>query len=515
MVFITCVYKKITFSVFSIVFLILYTSIVDDSIGGFQTGGYMKEERQWEELWKRATEIYFATAQDQDAKNQAARYLSMVTKVTGTDDELIVYTSIELAADKLAADYGDKLRSCLNLADAGENTNLSFKYDPKNQVEIVVPKEAEAPKVQQPVQQPEYSTFVSTMPLIDNFTFEEFVRGPSNSFALAAAQGVVNNPGKAAYNPLFIYGGTGLGKTHLMHAIGNELKKRHPQMAICYLTAETFLNEYIDSVKNSDIKSNTLRDFRNKYRSVDVILIDDVQFLQRGKQVQEEFFNTFQALQQAGRQIVMTSDVAPKNLPQLEDRLISRFEGGMVQEIESPKYETRLAILKKKAEGYDIKVPPHVLEFIAENIKSHVRAMEGALGKVSVFLMNNPDETLDDEKLFDLLKDLIKKEQSIRMLSVEEIQTTVAKNFGVTIGQILSSERPQSLITPRQLSMYIARKLTSKSLQEIATAFGKTHATILHGVKTIESRLQNETELKRNLEEIVTLFGYKMSDLND
>lgn len=477
----------------------------------------MSEERNWEDLWKRATDIYFATVQDQEAKNQAARYLSMVTKISGTADELVVYTSIELAAEKLSSEYGDKLKSCLNLADAGENTKLSFKYDPQDKVEIVVPKDIEEPMVQQAaeVPKPSYSTFVSTMPLIENFTFEEFVRGPSNSFALAAAQGVVNNPGKAAYNPLFIYGGTGLGKTHLMHAIGNELKKRHPQMAICYLTAETFLNEYIDSVKNSEIKSNTLKDFRNKYRSVDVILIDDVQFLQRGKQVQEEFFNTFQALQQAGRQIVMTSDVAPKNLPALEDRLISRFEGGMVQEIESPKYETRLAILKKKAEGYDIKVPPKILEFIAENIKSHVRAMEGALGKVSVFLMNNPEENLDEEKLFDLLKDLIKKEQSIRMLSVEEIQTTVAKKFGVTIGQILSPDRPQSLITPRQLSMYIARKLTTKSLQEIAKAFGKTHATIIHGVKTIEARLQNEIELKRNLEEIVTLFGYKMSDISD
>ena len=215
----------------------------------------MEEEKQWEELWKRATEIYFATVQDQDAKNQAARYLSMVTNVSGTNNELVVYTSVELAAEKLATDYGDKLRSCLNLADAGEITSLSFKYDPQNKVEIVVPKEAEETKAPGPAgtQQPEYSTFVSTMPLIENFTFEEFVRGPSNSFALAAAQGVVNNPGKAAYNPLFIYGGTGLGKTHLMHAIGNELKKRHPQMAICYLTAETFLNGYIDSVKNSEI----------------------------------------------------------------------------------------------------------------------------------------------------------------------------------------------------------------------------------------------------------------------
>lgn len=470
----------------------------------------------WSGIWERAKAIYYSTISE-ESKKQAERYFSLVTSVEGENNGLVVYTSVEFAVDKLSKEYGDKLKSCLNLAGADQNINLSFKYNPDIKTEIIIPKfEEEKREVQvNPQDKKAYSKFISTMPLIENFTFEEFVRGPSNSFALAAAQGVVNNPGKAGYNPLFIYGGTGLGKTHLMHAIGNELQKRDPSMAICYLTAETFMNEYIDSFKNSHIMSTSLRDFRNKYRSVDVILIDDVQFLQRGKNFQEEFFNTFQALQQSGKQIVMTSDVAPKNMPLLEDRLISRFEGGMVQEIESPSYETRLAILKKKSEGYDIKVPSHVMDFIAENIKSHVRAMEGALAKISVFLINNPNEMLEREQLFELLKDLIKKEQSIKMLSVEEIQTTVAKKFGVTINQILSSERTQSIVTPRQLSMFIARKLTTKSLQEIAEAFGKTHATILHGVKTIADRLKNEVELKKNLEEIVAMFGYKLSDVKD
>lgn len=468
----------------------------------------------WNTIWERAKEIYYSTL-TQDQLREAERYLSLVTSVAGNESELYVYTSVELAADKLSAEYGDKLRSCMNLAGANEKLNLIFKYNPEIKAEIIIPETRDEKPEKEITNKVEYSNFVSTMPLIENFTFEEFVRGPSNSFALAAAHGVVNNPGKAAYNPLFIYGGTGLGKTHLMHAIGNEIKKRNPSMAVCYLTAETFLNEYIDSVRSSQMKSNTLKDFRNKYRSVDVILVDDVQFLQKGKESQEEFFNTFQTLQQTGKQIVMTSDVAPKNLPRLEERLISRFEGGMVQEIESPSYETRLAILKKKSDGYDIKVPNHVLEFIAENIKSHIRAMEGALGKVSVFIMNNPTEQLNSEVLFDLLKDLIKKEQSIRMLSIEEIQTTVAKKFGVTLNHILSRERTQSIVTPRQLAMYIARKLTSKSLQEIAVAFDKSHATIIHGVKTISERLQNEIELKKTLEEIVAMFGNKLSDIND
>jgi chromosomal replication initiator protein len=209
----------------------------------------------------------------------------------------------------------------------------------------------------------------------------------------------------------------------------------------------------------------------------------------------------------------MTSDVAPKNLPHLEERLISRFDGGMVQEIELPSYETRLAILKKKADNYGISVPQIAMEFIADNIKSHVRAMEGALGILSVYLNNTQNFELTRENLSYIFKDLIKKEQSIKLLSIEEIQNTVSKKFGVSINQILSSERTQSIVTPRQLSMYIARKLTTKSLQEIAVAFDKSHATIIHGVKTIKERLANEEDLKRNLEEIVTLFGYKMSDV--
>ena len=354
------------------------------------------------------------------------------------------------------------------------------------------------------------STFISTMALNEEYTFDEFVRGPSNSFALAAALAVVKNPGKSGYNPLFIHGGTGLGKTHLMQAIGNELRRLDPSLAICYLTAEEYLNEYVNYMKENNIPA-----FRNKYRNIDVLLIDDVQFFQKGKQIQEEFFNTFNALQQAKKQIVMTSDVAPKNLPAIEARLISRFEGGMLQEIESPSYETRLAILKKKAEGIDVNVPLAALEFIADNIKSHVRAMEGALGKVSVFLDSFKSATLDNDILAHLLKDFIEKEQSLRKLSIEEIQTAVSKKYNVSMAQILSAERTQSIVTPRQLSMYIARKFTTKSLPEIAKLFEKTHATIIHGVRNIEKRLDVESDLRITLEEILSEFGYKISDKMD
>lgn len=457
------------------------------------------------EMWEKAKTIYLSTLESTSEKSQVDRYLSMITSVTSKDGNFIVYTANAYAADYLKDNYSDRLKKCLELVSDGLEIRLEFRYDANSRPAIIVPQQTVAAKSTR------VSTFISTLPLNEEYTFDEFVRGPSNSFALAAAMAVVKNPGKSGNNPLFIHGGTGLGKTHLMQAIGNELRSLDPSLAICYLTAEEYLNEYVNYVKDNNVPA-----FRNKYRSIDVLLLDDVQFLQKGKgTIQEEFFNNFNALQQAKKQIVMTSDVAPKNLPLIEARLVSRFEGGMLQEIESPSYETRLAILKKKAEGLGINVPLSALEFIADNIKSHVRAMEGALGKVSVFLDSFNSTTLDNTILSHLLKDFIEKEQSLRKLSIEEIQTAVSKKYNVSIAQILSSERTQSIVTPRQLAMYIARKFTTKSLPEIAKLFEKTHATIIHGVKNIEKRLDVEHDLKITLEEILSEFGYKISDKMD
>ena len=458
------------------------------------------------EMWEKAKTIYLATLQSADEKSQVDRYLSMITSVTSKGGDFTIYTANAYAADYLKDNYSDRLRKCLELVSNGLDIRLEFKCDVHSKPAIVIPQSISG----QGSRQARVSTFVSTMPLNEEYTFDEFVRGPSNSFALAAAMAVVKNPGKSGYNPLFIHGGTGLGKTHLMQAIGNELRRLDPSLAICYLTAEEYLNEYVNYMKDNNVPA-----FRNKYRTIDVLLLDDVQFFQKGKAIQEEFFNTFNALQQAKKQIVMTSDVAPKNLPAIEARLISRFEGGMLQEIESPSYETRLAILKKKAEGIDVNVPLSALEFIADNIKSHVRAMEGALGKVSVFLSSFSGTTLNNEILAHLLKDFIEKEQSLRKLSIEEIQTAVAKKYNVSMAQILSAERTQSIVTPRQLAMYIARKFTTKSLPEIAKLFDKTHATIIHGVRNIEKRLDVESDLKVTLSEILSEFGYKLSDKMD
>lgn len=452
------------------------------------------------ELWERAKSIYLSTLITAEERGQVDRYLSTIVSVSGTGNSFVVYTSNTYAADYLRDHYSDRLKKCLELVSNGGEVDLEFKCDPESKPAIVLPAVS-------PTRTSRISTFVSTMPLNEDYTFDEFVRGPSNSFALAAAMAVVKNPGKSGYNPLFIHGGTGLGKTHLMQAIGNELKRQDPSLAICYLTAEEYLNEFVNYMKENNVPQ-----FRNKYRKVDVLLIDDVQFFQKGKQVQEEFFNTFNALQQAKKQIVMTSDVAPNKLPAIEARLVSRFEGGMLQEIESPSYETRLAILKKKAEGFSRHIPLNALEFIADNIKSHVRAMEGALGKVNVYLDTFPTVDLKNDVLSHLLKDFIEKEQHLKKLTIEEIQTAVAKKYNVSIAQILSPERTQSIVTPRQLSMYIARKFTTRSLPEIAKFFDKTHATIIHGVRNIEKRLDVEDELKATLSEILSEFGYSISD---
>jgi len=465
------------------------------------------------ELWNNAKAFFMMTLKSPEEKSQAERYFGLITSVTIINDDVTIYTSSSTAADKIRSDYTNRLKGAFLMADA-PNVTINVLYEENKPSRVIGTHQNTYSTYKVPstvsTLQAKTNTFISTLPLNEDYTFDSFVRGPSNSYAFSAAEGVVKNPAKPGYNPLFIHGGTGLGKTHLMQSIGNELKRLHPMMAICYLTSETFLNEYVSSLQNGQIES-----FRHKYRSIDLLLIDDIQFLAQKKDLQQEFFNTFNALKDNRKQIVMTSDVAPKKLPSIEERLISRFEGGMVQEIESPSYETRLAILKKKTEGIDLKVPDNVLEFIAYNITSHVRAMEGALTRVCLTISAEPAIILNNNTLERLLKDYIEKEQTKQKLTIDEIQQACAKKYGVTIADILSHERIQSLVTPRQLAMFICRKITSKGLQEIATAFRKKHATVINGVKTITERLSNENDLKVELEEILSSFGYRLSDVID
>ena len=460
------------------------------------------------ELWEKAKSFYLLTLHSIEEKSQAERYLGMITSVAYEGGKFLIFTHNGFAADLIRKESANKIKGSFLLAGADPNLEIEVRYDPASKPALVVPSFMPSQAIQP--QETHVSSFISPLPLKEEFTFDEFVSGPSNSFAIAAAKAVVSNPGRTGYNPLFIHGGTGLGKTHLMQAIGNEIKKKNNSFAICYLTAEEYLNEYINYLQD-----NKINKFREKYRSVDVLLIDDVQFFGIGerKSIQEEFFNTFNALKDKRKQIVMTSDVPPKKLPSsIESRLISRFEGGMLQEIEFPNVETRLAIIKKKAESLPVYIPAIVTDFIAENIKSHVRAMEGALATVEVFISANPSVNIDKLILQKILDDFIQKESSLKKITIEEIQQACAKRFGTTLTDILSHERTQSLVTPRQLAMYISRKYTSKGLNEIAAAFDKKHATIISGCKTIQHRLSNEPNLKAELEDILSSLGYKLSD---
>lgn len=457
------------------------------------------------ELWDRASTICLAMIKSEEEKGILSRNFSMVKSVEKEGNVLIFTTGSEFAAKRLQKD-ADKLRTCLTLAGAGDDFEIDFRVDENLAPEIIetpVRKETEPQKAAAKSEK-QISSFISPMPLNSEYTFEEFVRGPSNGLANATAISIADKPGRRGYNPFFIHGGTGLGKTHLMQAIGNELKRKNPSLSVCYLTAEVFMNEYINAVQNSGAG---MPSFRTKYRNVDVFLVDDIQFIAQKKQMQEEFFNTFTTLYSAGKQIVLTSDVSPKNLKDFEERLISRFEGGMVQEIELPSYETRLAILRKKTENLKPSIPDNALKFIAENIKTHVRAMEGALGKVNIMMNLDPTMSMNDDVLSKLLADFIERERKLKLISIEEIQNKICHHYQVTMAQLLSAERTQSIVTPRQLAMYISKKYTNKSLPEIAKMFDKTHATIIHGVKNITKRMDVEPDLRRTFEQIISELG--------
>ena len=350
----------------------------------------------------------------------------------------------------------------------------------------------------------------STLPLTENYTFQNFVVGPSNSFAHATAMAVANGPGRTLNNPLFIYGGTGLGKTHLMQSIGHYVLKNNPSASVCYITSETFLNEYVNALAN-----NAMPAFRERYRKVDVLLLDDVQFIADKRQFQEEFFNTFSSLMTYRKQVVMTSDVAPKDLKGCEERLIGRFQQGMAVEIEAPSYETRLAILKFKVKMQSSGriIPEEILKFIAENIRSHVRALEGAISRVITFMDLNANIPMTLEIVQHLLKDSIEQEKTIKDLTVEEIMKVVTEFYGVTLSDILSPQRTQTLVTPRQVAMFLSYKLTTRSLTEIGRSFGKTHATVYHGAQTIQTRIDVEDELRKTVETITSQLGRNPSEL--
>jgi chromosomal replication initiator protein len=321
-------------------------------------------------------------------------------------------------------------------------------------------------------------------------TFETFVVGSNNQFAHAAALAVAQSPAKT-YNPLFVYGGVGLGKTHLMQAVGQQVTDRKKNFKVMYLSSERFTNEFIDAIQH-----NTLVKFRKRYRQADVLLIDDIHFLAGKERSQEEFFHTFNTLFDGRKQIVLSSDRPASEIANLEQRLVSRFEWGLTAELQPPDIETRLAILRKKAEALHVQLAPDVLEFVAQRVRTNVRRLEGALMRVASFASLSGQQ-VSRETVEQLLRDIL-QEEARRTVTIDQIQKKVAEHFDVRLADMTSKRRPANIAFPRQVAMYLARRHTKASLNEIGDAFGgRDHGTVLHACKTVNQRMTKEERVRQ------------------
>ncbi len=327
------------------------------------------------------------------------------------------------------------------------------------------------------------------------YTFESFVIGNSNRFAHAAALAVAEAPAKA-YNPLFIYGGVGLGKTHLINAIGHFVLKHYPDLRVVYLSTEKFTNDFINSIRD-----NRTVDFRNRYRNIDVLLIDDIQFLAGKEQTQEEFFHTFNALHENNKQIVISSDRQPKEIPTLEDRLRSRFEWGLITDIQAPDLETRAAILRKKAASENIDIPNEAIMLIADKITTNIRELEGALIRIKAY-SRMTQQQIDEELIEKALKDIL-PESNQAPLTIEKIQRLVAGYFGLRVEDMKAKKRTKALSHPRQIAMFLCREMTDLSLPKIGDEFGgRDHTTVMHAQEKITSDMQSNPQVYREVEAI-------------
>ncbi|MGH7776366.1 MAG: chromosomal replication initiator protein DnaA [Candidatus Dormibacterales bacterium] len=331
--------------------------------------------------------------------------------------------------------------------------------------------------------------------LNEKFKFSTFVVGNNSRFAHAAAKAVAENPAES-YNPLFLYGGVGLGKTHLMHAIGHDVRRRFPKKRVAYITSEQFMNEVISSIQTAH-----MGDFRNKYRTVDVLLIDDVQFLAGKDRTKEEFFHTFNALHEINRQIVISSDRPPKEIPTLEDRLRSRFEWGLLADIQPPDFETRLAILKSKLGSAEGLISEEVLTFIAHKVQKNIRELEGALTRVLAFAAIHQRQ-IDEEAAARLLNDIIPS-GARRPLTIEKIQRVVADYYSIAVEDMKGKRRDKHIVFPRQVAMFLVRDETPSSLPVIGQAFGgRDHTTALHSVEKIANELKEDDHLEYDVQAI-------------
>lgn len=387
---------------------------------------------------------------------------------------------VTLISDVLYDITGEKLTVKFIIPQTQEDEEFQSKVPPQNK-----PKIEDSTELFQNVLNPKY-------------TFDTFVIGSGNRFAHAASLAVAEAPAKA-YNPLFIYGGVGLGKTHLMHAIGHYVIEHNPTARVVYLSSEKFTNEFINSIRD-----NKAVDFRNKYRNVDVLLIDDIQFLAGKESTQEEFFHTFNALHEESKQIIISSDRPPKEIPTLEDRLRSRFEWGLITDITPPDLETRIAILRKKAKADGLDIPNEVMLYIANQIDSNIRELEGALIRIVAYssLIN---KDINADLAAEALKDIIPSSKP-KVITIQDIQRTVGQEYNIKLEDFKAKKRTKSVAFPRQIAMYLSRELTDFSLPKIGEEFGgRDHTTVIHAHEKISKLLLTDAQLEKSIQEIKSL----------
>ena len=365
------------------------------------------------------------------------------------------------------------------------------------EIEFVLPEQARKLKMPHPTRQATTEE-AERSNLNPNYTFDTFVVGNNNRFAQSASLAVAESPGEI-YNPLFLYGGVGLGKTHLMHSIAHFIQENHPGMKVLYVSSETFTNELMEAIRNGN--NTAMSRFREKYRSIDVLLIDDVQFIIGKESTQEEFFHTFNELHVAKKQIILSSDRPPKEMETLEERIRSRFEWGLLADIGSPDYETRMAILKKKAERDGFELSDEILNYIAVNIKSNIRELEGALNKLMAYV-NLVQTEITMEIAQKELQNIISPDKP-RIVTPQLIMEVVAEHFGISIEQILSKSRSNDVAKPRQIAMYLCKNMTDASLEAIGKVLGgRDHSTVVHGIKKVAEDVSADEAVAKTVETI-------------
>lgn len=423
------------------------------------------------------------------------RWIAVISPVEWADHQITLAVDNDFYQTWLEENYLPLIKTALATV-AGAELTVRFVIQPREPSAVIAA--VAAPEEPRPAARETPPPRAKAITLNPKFTFDQFVVGPSNSFSHAACMAVAQAPARA-YNPLFIYGAAGLGKTHLMQAIGHHVLSTS-RAGVCYVSSETMLNEYIQALQQRSLVA-----FRKKYRTSDLLLIDDIHFLAGKNSLQEEFFHTFNTLFDARRQIIMTSDRPAAEIAGLEQRLVTRFEWGLVTELEKPDLETRLAILKNKLHLSKAHLSEEALQFIAENVKSNIRSLEGALVR-AVSFASLTGQTLTLDALRRLLKDMIVQEKAGE-LTFDGIQRAVAEHFDVRLADMSSKRRPRDVAVPRQVAMFLCRRLTRSSLPDIAGAFGKTHATILHACKAVDGRMDVDERLRQDVTRIAHKLG--------